>query len=236
MSHSRQMLSLAIVGIAGSAARSAVIDFEDAPARGLGDNAVVADAYADLGVTFGVDRDGDLNGESDEFVFLERIGGLDEVNAFVNTAGVSDGGEPGSPIDGDWFLRFDSAADLSGAALVLAFSTPVSRVEMDIYDLDEALDASWNETFELVGQERGGNLVSLGIVDGAGADGDARATRLVFAADSNAAFTAIAVRYLELSGKDTLGVGFDNIEFIAIPSPGFAVFAGILGFAGRRRP
>ena len=234
---------ICLVGLVGAMALFAsvqasatLINFEDAPAKSLGDNDPVTNQYIGDGVTF-------------TGAFLERT--FDRGNPDANPQGFYndqtrhwDEGSPASPGLGDWFLRSNDnigSRGGQGVYLTIDYTTPVFAASGQIWDIDGGARGTeqWRVAAYLNGVLVTFDDSPVGDTHGAGS---LNGLPWTFNLASGGGFDEIEFIFTG-SKTDSLGLAFDNFNtnvLTAVPEPAalgmFGLGALLIGlFAGLRR-
>lgn len=226
-----------VVALFASAQASAtLINFENAPGRGLNDNDAVTTQYTAEGVTF-------------TGAFLEGTWDGDPTDAnpqgFLNDAtGHWDDPYSASPGLGDWFLRTGGEVDGRGGAgvyLTVSYADPVKAASGQIWDIDGGGQGTeqWHIVAYLGATQVAFVDSTVGSNTGAGS---LNGLPWTFNLSSAGGFDRIEFNFIGTKANG-LGLAFDNFNTNAltgVPEPAalgmFGLGALLIGlFAGLRR-
>ncbi|MBS3803304.1 MAG: PEP-CTERM sorting domain-containing protein [Oleiphilaceae bacterium] len=223
-------LAAAIALLASGPAAAGLIDFEDAPSRGLSDNDSVTTEYSLTdNVTF-------VGG------YLEASGDADgDPQGFLNDQnGIYDDQFSASPGLGDWFLRTEGEIGSRGGQdifLSILFDEAVTFASGQIWDID-GNDAQGTEQWNVVALN-GGNILNqqLSPLGDSNGPGSLDGLPWAFTVGDIGAFDQINFRFAG-SKMEGVGLGFDNFRSaVSVPEPGTLglLGLGLIGVVAARR-
>lgn len=236
-----------VIALFASAQASAtLINFENAPSKGLTDNDAVISQYASEGVTFSgafLEKTGgkDTNPQG----FLNDVTGKydDPAHGYAPATGATGPGSNGLGL-GTWFLR--SGGEIidrggPGTYLTVDYTTPVSAASGQIWDIDgsNAGSEQWNVVAYLNGTQVASSLSPKGTKHSAGT---LNGKPWTFNLSSDGGFDQIQFWFTGTKTKNT-GLAFDNFNTsaltVSVPEPSSVWFfglgaLGLMGLARRR--